>query len=46
MRLFKRKHSEDEVALRCPNCHEHIPEGENECTADMSLRRLPRRAPR
>lgn len=32
MRRFKRKKDSDEVAVRCPNCHEHVPEGEHECT--------------
>jgi rRNA maturation endonuclease Nob1 len=31
MSLFKRNQSSDD-AVRCPNCHERVPEGERACT--------------
>ena len=32
MGLIKRKQSSEDVALRCPNCHECVPAGARQCT--------------
>ena len=32
MRLIKRKHPDDDAAVRCPNCEERAPEGARRCT--------------
>ncbi len=32
MALIKRKQTSEDVALRCPNCHEQVPEGARQCT--------------
>ena len=32
MALIKRKQTSDDVTVRCPNCHERVPEGARQCT--------------
>jgi len=32
MALFKRKLTSEDVAVRCPHCHERVPGGVRQCT--------------
>ncbi len=32
MALIKRRQSTEDVAVRCPNCHERVPDGARQCT--------------
>ena len=32
MALIKREQTSEDVALRCPTCHERVPEGARHCT--------------
>lgn len=32
MALIKRKQTGEDVALRCPDCHERVPEGARQCS--------------